>query len=386
MIDAGSTGSRIHVYKFNNCGSSAEYEYESSVYAGKPKEAAKSLDVLLDEAVRVIPESLGKCIPVSVRQLRAFSNNILHALTEKGPVVINANYLLNTIRADTPRDTPTFAVLDLGGASTQIVFEPAFSSDAHARLEEGEHKYDLVFGGKKHILYQHSYLGYGLMRARKHVHRLVDFMSSIRTAPSQKETENSFVGNPCLAKSTRRLVEIEDERTGVKRNVTMDGDDIGSLEACDRIMQLYLRTQAISFNGVYQPSLLDTSPSGKVLLLSYFYDRVFPLLSASEKSKSKSPPEPAFSVSTISRTADIVCRGRTEWVKHWGSDRELMEELDGRPEWCLDLTFMHALLRLGYEFEDGREVMIGKKIGGTELGWCLGATIAMVGGELTCRD
>ncbi|KAF9439564.1 hypothetical protein P691DRAFT_806441, partial [Macrolepiota fuliginosa MF-IS2] len=54
--------------------------------------------------------------------------------------------------------------------------------------------------------------------------------------------------------------------------------------------------------------------------------------------------------------------------------------------WCLDLTFMHALSRLGYEFEDGREVMIGKKIGGTELGWCLGATIAMVGGELTCRD
>ncbi|KAF9439642.1 nucleoside phosphatase GDA1/CD39, partial [Macrolepiota fuliginosa MF-IS2] len=108
------------------------------------------------------------------------SNDILHAvesrlqeqypfqLTEKDPVVImdgrdesvyawiTANYLLNTICANTPRDTPTYAVLDLGGASTQIVFEPVFTSDA--RLEEGEHKYDLVFGGKKHILYQHSYL------------------------------------------------------------------------------------------------------------------------------------------------------------------------------------------------------------------------------------
>ena len=62
-----------------------------------------------------------------------------------------------------------------------------------------------------------------------------------------------------------------------------------------------------------------------------------------------------------------------------------MAELADRPEWCLDLTFMHALLRLGYEFEDTREVAIGKKIGGTELGWCLGATIAMVGGELKCR-
>ena len=62
-----------------------------------------------------------------------------------------------------------------------------------------------------------------------------------------------------------------------------------------------------------------------------------------------------------------------------------MDELEGRPEYCLDLTFMHALLRLGYEFDDKRDVSIGKKIGATELGWCLGATIAMVGGDLRCR-
>ena len=62
-----------------------------------------------------------------------------------------------------------------------------------------------------------------------------------------------------------------------------------------------------------------------------------------------------------------------------------MAELADRPEWCFDLTFMHALLRLGYEFEDTREVANGKKIRQTELGWWLGATIAMVGGELKCR-
>ncbi|KAG2093750.1 uncharacterized protein F5147DRAFT_840430 [Suillus discolor] len=52
-------------------------------------------------------------------------------------------------------------------------------------------------------------------------------------------------------------------------------------------------------------------------------------------------------------------------------------ELEGRPGWCLDLTFQHALLVLGYEFGDDREVQLGKRIEGTELGWCLGATIAM---------
>lgn len=132
-----------------------------------------------------------------------------------------------------------------------------------------------------------------------------------------------------------------------------------------------------SFNGVYQPSLLDSFPRGKVLLLSYFYDRLSPLLPASAP----------ITVSTIAETAREVCQGRENWLKQtWATDSELMDELTGRPEWCLDLTFMHGLLQLGYEFPDTREVKIGKKVRETELGWCLGATIAMVGGELTCRD
>ncbi|KAF8887089.1 nucleoside phosphatase family-domain-containing protein [Infundibulicybe gibba] len=416
MIDAGSTGSRIHIYKFNNCGPSAEYEYEVfkmtqpglSSFAGEPEEAAHSLDVLLDEAVRVVPESMRKCTPVAVKATAGLrllpgsqSADILDAvrrrittvypfqLQEKDGVVImdgkdegvyawiTANYLLDTIRVGTPRDTPTYAVLDLGGASTQIVFEPTFSTP-DSKMVEGDHKYDLQFGGKTHVLYQHSYLGYGLMRARKHVHMLVDFMTSIRKTSDALVPD--VIGNPCLARGTRKVVEI-DEKSQTKRNVTMDGEEIGSFDACDRVVQLVMAkdvicdTKPCSFNGVYQPSLLDSFPSGKVLLLSYFFDRLDPLLKKDAK----------ITVSTVADTARAVCLGRPEWLKRWGSDPELMLELEGRPEWCLDLTFMHGLLRLGYEFEDKREVAIGKQIEGTELGWCLGATIAMVGGDLKCR-
>lgn len=277
MIDAGSTGSRIHIYKFNNCGPSPSYEYEVfkmtqpglSSFAGRPDDAAKSLDVLLDEAKRVVPEELRKCTPVAVKATAGLrllpgsqSKDILDAVEKRlhgqypfplkdGDVVImdgkdegvyawiTANYLLNTIRADTPSNTPTYAVLDLGGASTQIVFEPTFKKSDQG-LQEGEHKYDLTFGGRKHVLYQHSYLGYGLMRARRHVHQLVDFMSSIRTGT----TKDGIVGNPCLAKGTRRVVEVEDERTKVKRNVTMDGEDVGSFEACSRVIGLVMAKDA----------------------------------------------------------------------------------------------------------------------------------------------
>jgi guanosine-diphosphatase len=46
---------------------------------------------------------------------------------------------------------------------------------------------------------------------------------------------------------------------------------------------------------------------------------------------------------------------------------------------------MHALLRLGYEFGDEREVVLGKRVEGTELGWALGATLAVLAGKLECR-
>ncbi|KAI0947400.1 hypothetical protein AcV7_009838 [Taiwanofungus camphoratus] len=423
MIDAGSTGSRIHIYKFNNCGPSPMYEYEVfrmtkpglSSYAGRPQEAAQSLDVLLDEAVKVVPEALRACTPVAVKATAGLrllpgsqSADILDAVTQRlhqrypfslqnqdGVVImdgkdegvyawITANYLMNTIRSDSPSGAPTYAVLDLGGASTQIVFEPVFDSlKPDSTLEEGEHKYDLAFGGKKHVLYQHSYLGYGLMRARSSVHRIVEFMGSLRGSGSGA---NATIANPCLAKGTERTVEITDERLDDKFNVTMIGEDIGSFEACNRVVELVMAKDAIcevkpcSFNGVYQPSLLETFPSGKVLLLSYFYDRLQPFLSASH-SLSSAP----IHVSTFATLAQQICSGRPAWMQHWGDDTELMEELEGRPEWCLDMTFMHALLRLGYELDGSREVQIGKQIEGTELGWCLGATLAMIGADLKCR-
>lgn len=81
-----------------------------------------------------------------------------------------------------------------------------------------------------------------------------------------------------------------------------------------------------------------------------------------------------------------------------------LDELDGRPEYCLDLTFMHSLLTLGYELQDSRQIRTGKQIDHVELGWTLcvetyfhsmsrtfvadfffrGAAIAMLGGHLEC--
>jgi guanosine-diphosphatase len=308
MIDAGSTGSRIHIYKFNNCGSSPSYEYEVfkqrqpglSGYADAPHEAAKSLDILFDEALRVVPLSMRACTPVAVKATAGLrllpgsqSKDILDAVTHRinskypfalhepdGVVImdgkdegvyawITANYLLNTIQADTLADTPTYAVLDLGGGSTQIVFEPTFTKP-NGGLEEGEHKYELEFGGKKHILYQHSYLGYGLMSARAHVHQLVEFMDSLRNpGAGEVDTVPSTVGNPCLARGTKRNVDIEDECGKNKKTVVMDGEQIGSFEACTRVIELVMAKDAyvtVSFI-MFRPNILVQHMRAQTLLI-----------------------------------------------------------------------------------------------------------------------
>lgn len=206
MIDAGSTGSRIHIYKFHNCGPSPTYEYEVfkqtqpglSAYANNGQGAAASLDVLLDEALNVVPTELRSCTPVAVKATaglrllgtresadilsevrRRLEDRYPFAVVEKDGVAImdgkdegvyawiTANYLLDSMDS-------SYAVLDLGGASTQIVFEPDFDREPASAFEDGEHKYELLFGGKLHVLYQHSYLGYGLMRGRSSAHRLVE--------------------------------------------------------------------------------------------------------------------------------------------------------------------------------------------------------------------
>ncbi|KAF2202774.1 hypothetical protein GQ43DRAFT_368319 [Delitschia confertaspora ATCC 74209] len=424
MVDAGSTGSRIHVFKFNNCGPTPELESEVfkqtekreggsglSSYKEDAEGAAQSLDILLDEAVKSVPESYQRCTPIAVKATAGLrklgpelSDNILKAVrhrlesvypfpvvsTERGGVEvmdgkdegvyawITANYLLGKVGG--PDKTPTAAVLDLGGGSTQIVFQPTFKESADGgmppKLAEGDHKYELSFGGRDFTLYQHSYLGYGLMEARNNLHSVV-----VKAAYEENKASadpNAWlkqpVLNPCVAPGMSKevVVELGDHPLGKTVTVNMTGPSQGSPAQCRRLAEDTLQKDAecglapCSFRGVHQPSFEKTFHREDVYLLSYFYDRLFPL----------GMPE-SFSLSELKELAHKVCHGKESWdVFH--SIEGAIEELEGRPEYCLDLNFMLALLHTGYEMPIDREVKIAKKIKGNELGWCLGASLPLL--------
>ncbi|KAF8637518.1 hypothetical protein AX16_010789 [Volvariella volvacea WC 439] len=122
---------------------------------------------------------------------------------------------------------------------------------------------------------------------------------------------------------------------------------------------------------------LETFPSGKALLLYYFYSCLDSIFSVT----SPEPAKPKIIISTLSTLAKQVCLGYASWSKHFSPSSEadvdaqtryegLVEELEGHPEWCL---LIHGLLRLRDEFDDEREIVIGEKIKGMSRGcaWVL---------------
>ncbi|EDQ93156.1 uncharacterized protein MONBRDRAFT_2652, partial [Monosiga brevicollis MX1] len=158
MIDAGSTGSRIHVYHFKSLDAENDaMELQSEVfqsikpglssYADDPRAGAESLMPLLDIAMSTVPENKRAITPINLKAtagLRLLPQEkaqalltevesliksypflfdpedaveIMEGLNEGKFAWVTVNYLLNTIGQPSHRQC---VVLDLGGGSTQI--------------------------------------------------------------------------------------------------------------------------------------------------------------------------------------------------------------------------------------------------------------------------
>ncbi|NWR60683.1 ENTP8 diphosphohydrolase, partial [Bucorvus abyssinicus] len=209
VFDAGSTHTALYIYRWpadkeNGTGIVSQVESCTvagpgiSSYADNATEAGASLKPCLDKAMKIIPAekqretptylgatagmrllreqnsskaervfaAVAKAIgeyPVDFRGARILAGN------EEGSFGwITVNYLLETLvkfsfaeKWEHPQHTEVLGALDLGGASTQITFQPGVSA---------EDKNTSVFFrlyGSNYSLYTHSYLCYGQTQALK---------------------------------------------------------------------------------------------------------------------------------------------------------------------------------------------------------------------------
>jgi guanosine-diphosphatase len=375
VIDCGSTGSRIHVYRFNYCKETPTLEDEVFVHTKPglssytdPEEAAKSLDFLMEHAIKNVPKSLYSCTPITVqataglRMLKGnLSDRILKAVESRllnhypfpifpidGVAImggdkegvfawITVNYLLGNI--GTKEKKPTAGIMDLGGGSTQIVFEPKDD------LPQGPHRIELEFASHKYTLYQHSYDGYGLMQGRKKI----------------KEATLEEKKTPCVPENT--LVELKVEENVYQLEGTAKGHSqcLSLIEKNLFVKTTQCRIDPCSFEGVFMPSIKDTFHHD-LYAFSYFFDKYAePFAETSQ-----------FQVGSLKEAAASVCKANPT-VKPEGE-----KELRKNPDWCIDLTFMYSLLSVGYGIPDDRHLKTAKKMDGIEIGWSLGAAIQML--------
>ncbi|KAI8363940.1 nucleoside phosphatase GDA1/CD39 [Blakeslea trispora] len=400
MIDAGSSGSRVHVYKFKVCSGDPELEDEVfhmlepglSSYAEDPTAAAESLKELMNIAVESVPKERQACTPIAVKATAGLrllgqekSDRILKSVRkyletypfpiagEHGVEVmdgkdegvyawITVNYLLGKLKKS--QQGQSAAIFDLGGASTQIVFEPTFSVPTES-MSEGEHKYQLNYQNITHELYQHSYLGYGLKEARKQI------KSAVVDAWQSGQTNGGKVYHPCLP-----LDYQEDFSLSNGSQIQLVGTGAGHA-ACRGVIEKVFNKEKLcemapcAFDGVYQPPLMETFKDRDLYVFSFFYDLTQPLGMPSE-----------FSIRELGELTERVCRGDTKPFQHVPNAIQLLKDTPG---YCLDLTYIYNLLKFGYDIPSDRLVRTAKKIKGAETGWCLGASIAMLDENKLCQ-
>ena len=328
VFDAGSTGSRVHVYEFQFCGDKLLHLLDEvfeqtkpglSAFPEDPVEATESLVPLLRKAWRRVPRDLRRCTPIVLKATaglrllpadkvtkildkvkdwlddqpfhlpRSSSGfaaepvSVIDGSEEAVSAWISVNFLQGRIgpeRKDSNGSinlggSNTSVVLEMGGGSAQIVFEQKETTSS--QLPGGI--VDLNFFNHPHHLYQHSFLGFGLMEARKAVKTFFTDSKAPAFACFPRGHEETFrdvkiVGNSAGFSACRAVVKEALFKSG---NQTV----------CEKAPCL--------IKGVHQPKIPENAP---IYALSYIHDRATDI---------KLDGGTGYTLEEIKRRSEVLC-------------------------------------------------------------------------------
>lgn len=379
MIDAGSTGSRIHTFTFRKDPATSKLHviHEDfyaikpglSHYKQNPQNAAKSLQKLITRAKSQVPHAAHLHTPIVLRATAGLrlvgeqtADQILHHvrtfLKQSGfrfddsswASILSGNeegmYSWTTVNFLLDRD-PLFTVgtLEMGGGSSQVAYVPRDNILNSAKPNCSTDSEKLNFKGKKLDLYTKSHLQFGLQKARELALR--------------KFQEKSLLNdNPCINAGTPIDVPIPFEK-----DTTLKMSGKGNFNACRKLLADELITPVTSvckcdlctYNGAAQPP-----PIPEYVALAFYRERTVEL--------GLSTP---MTVKDIRKLGEEVCNMTVEQVKE-----KFPTVSNGvATDLCLDLSYIVVHLKHGHGIteESGASLMAMEKINGFELGWCLGA-------------
>jgi len=237
------------------------------------------------------------------------------------------NYLLDNL-SSLDNIIASHATLDLGGGSTQITFVPK-RSEQRSMAGDSVSLHNVTILGHLVTVYSQSYLGLGLMTARRAV-----------VEQSLKGDKSKAANSPCFRNKPSNPISWSHHGTAFE----ISGGD-SSFEECFGLVQ-----NVIKKAEVHLPEVLN---GRSITAFSYFYDKPLErgLLSGFGG---------LLTVGDFRREAQKACRPPTA------------EGDQGQDFYCVDLTFIYGLLSSGYGLPDTKVLNINKKINGYETSWALG--------------
>ncbi|CCW65458.1 unnamed protein product [Phytomonas sp. EM1] len=361
VLDAGSTGSRIHVFVFKKSGNDLELRSEHfkrvepglSSFASDASAAVDSLKPLLEVAISSVPPSHYRSTAVTLKATAGlrllpkdqqigilnavdaylnstpFSNRGVSVITGDEEAVygwMTLNYLLGRFDSN---DKPPVVAIDMGGASTQIIFKTPTESAEWLPFRYALH---LKIKESGFTLYHHSYLGFGLNEARKRI-------------MSHYNDEQMLV---CLSDGASKASGTKNETKGFLTTLNFD--------SCTELVRKAVFSDDIckhascGIKGVPQPPI--RGGEHEIHAFSYFYDLLRRIM----------PVNAPLSVASIREASQKVCNN----PNHPASKGSM----------CLDLAYLYSYLSYGLKLSDTTLVHVADEIKGQSLSWSLGDSLA----------
>ncbi|CAN4095617.1 unnamed protein product [Withania somnifera] len=380
IFDAGSSGSRVHVYCFDDkldlvsIGNELELFVQKkpglSAFASDPEAAADSLLPLLKDAENVATAGLRQLdgdasdrILQAVRDFlkskssfkaKADAVTVLDGNQEGAYQWVTINYLLGKLGK---KYSDTVGVVDLGGGSVQMAYAISESDAQNApKVSDGEDTYvqEMYLKGIKYHLYVHSYLHYGLLAARAEILKLTDES-----------------GNPCILGGHQGIYKYGGAvypASAMSQGSSMSSCREVALKAL-KINEPACTHMKCTFGGVWNGGGGDGQKN--MFVASFFFDR------AAEAGII----DPSLSVARV-RPADYESAAKracgTTGLE--GAKSEFPRvEADNLPYLCMDLVYQYTLLVDGFGLEPQQEITLVKKVeyknSLVEAAWPLGSAI-----------
>nr|XP_033797782.1 ectonucleoside triphosphate diphosphohydrolase 1 isoform X2 [Geotrypetes seraphini] len=397
VLDAGSSHTSVYVYnwpaeKENDTGVVQQVEVCKvdgpgiSSYSKDVEKAGLSLQDCMNTAKQVIPKKEHRDTPVYLgatagMRLLSLDNNkiadkvllsvekslrlypfdfqgcrIITGQEEGAYGWISINYMLGNFKQSSSwmpfqqTSTETSGALDLGGASTQITFEPTDS------INESPENFMLFrLYGKTYNVYTHSFLCYGKDQALR-----------LRLANDVKNAGSTNLQNPCFNPGyvkNMSAVDLYGSPCTAKYKLFSSSfiliTGTGDYHQCQQNLQdMFNKTECpysrCSFNRIFQPEL-----SGNFGAFSAFYFVMNFLNLTSEKDLSK-----------VKETLKEFCS------ESWQQVKEKFPDIKEKylSEYCFSGTYILTLLEMGYGFtsENWGNINFLRKIKGSDAAWTLG--------------